>query len=223
MIADVGEWAKSWRMWWVSLQPESREGEKLLQVVGSDECWAETKKGGINGFYNVVVSLGWWLVAITTDGERDEFATVLADVVWVMNHMLVSCQPVDRTAKRSHEDVEPYGEAGKTAKRSAFSFSFREIYPFYISGRKEHRIRFFLPAHRTSRVFSLISFGHYFFCSSLLYVVIKVKYTDFRAMCPLRQKYDCYVATILAATASTILMLLFGILFPLYSQPSVVY
>ena len=178
MIADVAEWAKSWRTWWVSLQPESREGEKLLQVVGSDECWAETKKGGINGFYNVIVSLGWWLVAITTDGERDEFATMLADVVWVMNRMIVNCQPVDHTAKRSHEDVEPYGEGGKTAKRSAFFFLFREIYPFYISERRERRMRFLFPAHRTFQIFSLISCGHYFFGSSLHSE--KVKYTDFR-------------------------------------------
>ena len=117
MISDVSEWAKSWRSWWISLQPESREGEKLLRAVGSDEHWVETSKGGINGFYNIVVSLGWWLVAIKTDCERDEFATILADVLWVLNHMIVNCQPANHTAKRSHEDVESYGGEEKTTKR----------------------------------------------------------------------------------------------------------
>ena len=99
VIADISEWAKLWRTWWIGLQPESREGEKLLRVVGADEPWVETKKGGINGFYNVVVSLGWWLEAVSTDSERDEFATVLADVLWVMNHMIANCHPANQPAK----------------------------------------------------------------------------------------------------------------------------
>lgn len=52
------------------------------------ETWAETKKGGLNGFYNVVVSLSWWMTAVKTDPERAEFDAALADALWVLNQMV---------------------------------------------------------------------------------------------------------------------------------------
>jgi hypothetical protein len=57
-------------------------------VVESAETWSEIRKGGINGFYNVVASLGWWLQATKTDQEVAEFNAMLKDVLWVSEQMI---------------------------------------------------------------------------------------------------------------------------------------
>ena len=87
-IQDVGSWANSWRVWWTGLQPGSHKGDKLLRVVEPGEPWVEVKKGGINGFYTVVVSLGWWSGALKDKGDCNEFAKMLDDVLWVSDHMI---------------------------------------------------------------------------------------------------------------------------------------
>ena len=116
-IKDVGNWASSWRAWWILLQPESRKGEKLLRVVESGEPWAEIKKGGINGFYTIVVSLGWWLQALEKKGERTEFAKMLNDVLWVCDCISGDDKGV---AKHARDESGKNGEE-HVSKRFVFS------------------------------------------------------------------------------------------------------
>jgi hypothetical protein len=107
--------------WWFSLQPVAREGEKLLRAMDADEQWVETKKGTINGFYNVVVSLGWWLKALKTDVDRANFDSILDDVLWVANQMVRNPDGTPKPPKRarSNSDVSQ-GREGGTSKRSVF-------------------------------------------------------------------------------------------------------
>jgi hypothetical protein len=86
-IEDVKGWAKSWTSWWISLQPSCREGKKLIQVVEPGETWPELKKGGINGFYTIVISLGWWYKALKGNTGKAEFKKILKDVLWVCECM----------------------------------------------------------------------------------------------------------------------------------------
>jgi len=73
--------------------------------------WTDLLKGGINGFFSVVVSLSWWLKH--TDDNLEalfEFETVLEDVMWVQDQMILSLQ----TCKRKHQGSE---KSEKPAKR----------------------------------------------------------------------------------------------------------
>jgi hypothetical protein len=106
-IEDVTSWGRSWMKWWISLQPASRMGVELLREVDVGEPWLETKKGSINGFFNVVVSLSWWMQALTSDEAASEFLTILKDVLWVLGCML---QPITTKRGRSASDDGEEGE-----------------------------------------------------------------------------------------------------------------
>jgi hypothetical protein len=108
-ITDIEDWARLWRVWWTGMQPASRGGEKLLRVVDAAEEWVELRKGSINGFYNVVISLGWWIQAAATAPELAEATQMVDDAIWVMDQMLGG----SRAGKRSHEN----DDAGPSNKR----------------------------------------------------------------------------------------------------------
>jgi hypothetical protein len=103
-IDDVDAWAEMWTSWWISLQPATRQGAELLRDVNAGESWADIKKGSINGFYNVMVSLSWWMCALRTDQDREKFALILQDVVWVLGKMLGDQQTT--SAKRTLDEVD---------------------------------------------------------------------------------------------------------------------
>jgi hypothetical protein len=76
VIGDLNAFVASWKKWWGALQPQSckQSGNgKLSRVVSGDEEWEELKKGSVNGFSNVVVSLSWWYSAIKTTAQRKTF------------------------------------------------------------------------------------------------------------------------------------------------------
>jgi hypothetical protein len=88
IIKDLANFSTVWKRWWAKLQPESRQGRKLLRVVNVGEEWESLEKGGINGFFNVVASLSWWVVMLNTSAERKVFAEVASDVSWVLDKMI---------------------------------------------------------------------------------------------------------------------------------------
>ncbi|KAH8108915.1 hypothetical protein DFH11DRAFT_1484489, partial [Phellopilus nigrolimitatus] len=75
---------RQWIKWWVSLQPEWRRGDSLplSREMRDGEQWVETRKGGGNGIFLVVLSLSWWASALV-DGSNREFDLALDDVCWV--------------------------------------------------------------------------------------------------------------------------------------------
>jgi hypothetical protein len=114
-IENVEDWSRLWRIWWVSLQPQSRDGDKLLRVVTPSETWPETRKGSINGFYSIVVSLGWWMEALKSPSQQSEFSLMLADVQWVLGQML-GLQ--NTSAKRPFDAIDDNeGREGQADKR----------------------------------------------------------------------------------------------------------
>jgi hypothetical protein len=114
VINDVSSWAETWTAWWISLQPASRRGEALLRDVTADEAWAETKKGSINGFYNVVVTLSWWMQAIKTEQDMSIFTVMVRDVDWVLKQMLSS---VPSSSKHGRDDSDLDSIDDNPAKR----------------------------------------------------------------------------------------------------------
>jgi hypothetical protein len=69
-------------------------GGNLLREVDVGELWVETRKGSINGFFNIVVSLSWWMLALAgaSGEEANEFLITLKDVLLVLDQML-ACDP----------------------------------------------------------------------------------------------------------------------------------
>ena len=49
-------------------------------------------KGGINGFFNIVVSLVWWFQAVKTAAQRKVFTDMMEDVLWVLGQMIGKLQ-----------------------------------------------------------------------------------------------------------------------------------
>ena len=85
-IANIRLFAKEWVMWWVSLQPKSRCGRELLRV-DEEEKWDDLCKGGPNGFFTLVVSLGWW-VAANDDEGKELLDEMVSDVSWVLKQII---------------------------------------------------------------------------------------------------------------------------------------
>jgi hypothetical protein len=120
-IEDVDSWRESWVRWWISLQPVTRQGEKLLRVVEADELWVETKKGTINGFYNIVVSLGWWLKALKIESDRTNFNSILDDVLWVAREMVPNLNQSTKRTRTNSVTSDSEGREKPPSKRYAFS------------------------------------------------------------------------------------------------------
>lgn len=79
-------------------------------MVSTGEQWEELRKGSINGFYNIVVSLGWWIEAATTDPERAGVYHMVSDAMWVVDQMLAT----PRITKRGPDiDDPPVGHSNK--------------------------------------------------------------------------------------------------------------
>jgi hypothetical protein len=101
-VQDLGPFVIAWKKWWMSLQPASRiqRGKTpLLRSMEIDEGWEDLMKGGINGFFNVVVSLVWWFQAIKTAAQRKVFTDMMEDVLWVTGQMISKLQGVKKRTR----------------------------------------------------------------------------------------------------------------------------
>ena len=105
-VSDVTAFAKEWKAWWIDLQPESREGERLLRIATPGESWDIQRKGGINGFFNIVVSMSWWCSAVKTTAQKKLLSDMADDVAWVLTQMIGSLK---KPGKRPLDDAEDVG------------------------------------------------------------------------------------------------------------------
>jgi hypothetical protein len=114
IIDDLLAFAASWKEWWAALQPKSRgqNGKKWSQKVDEGEEWKELRKGSINGFFNIVVSLAAWSVGLKNAGQQKIFMEMVDDVLWVMDQMMKE----SRVGKK-HGRESTGGEEGRSAKR----------------------------------------------------------------------------------------------------------
>jgi hypothetical protein len=109
VIKDLNRFVAAWKRWWASLQPDSRRlgGHKLSQVVETGEKWDELRKGSINGFFNIVVSLLWWYAGIKNAVQGKVYKETVADVLWVLEWMAESrSNNKKRVSGSAKEEVE---------------------------------------------------------------------------------------------------------------------
>jgi hypothetical protein len=115
ILSDLLSFKGSWKKWWVSLQPvERKDGcesfDDLVRDELEDVTWTELSKGGLNGFFSIIVSLSWWLkVGIDREDQLLELEGVFKDVLWVEDQIIQSLQS---QVKRTSE-----GETSTSMKR----------------------------------------------------------------------------------------------------------
>jgi hypothetical protein len=87
-------WVAVWWGWWRSLQSKERELLDNGELSRPDKVnWSEmARMYGNNGFLQVMASLVWWgeVVQKRREEDREEWRTAVADVTWVLEHLLAS-------------------------------------------------------------------------------------------------------------------------------------
>jgi hypothetical protein len=73
-------------------------------VVETGEKWEELRKGSINGFFNVVVSLVWWYAAVKTPAQRKVYGEMVDDVSWVLDWVLGDSKAGKKRAADSQKE-----------------------------------------------------------------------------------------------------------------------
>ncbi|TFK54388.1 hypothetical protein OE88DRAFT_1733049 [Heliocybe sulcata] len=94
-IADLKKYKKSWREWWVSMQPDwhVQLGKwPLDRELSHDDDWAILRRAGPNGVFGTLMSLLWWFYALQEgqqfDQEGEQFMEAFDDVDWVIRRMI---------------------------------------------------------------------------------------------------------------------------------------
>ena len=94
-ISDVSKYSAAWWEWWADLQPQSRKGEDqshLRQSVEDGESWAGLRKGGVNGIFNVIAAISWWLQVVQTRNEIEDVERAIDDVLWVIGRIVAGLE-----------------------------------------------------------------------------------------------------------------------------------
>lgn len=110
------QFVEEWKQWWAELQPKWRNTkdwpfERQSSTKGS---WETLLLGGPNGIYLIMISLSWWVSAVTKDSQdgKDwhEALEALKEVHWVFSQLLKSMAltappPNHAQPKRKHSGV----------------------------------------------------------------------------------------------------------------------
>ena len=88
-IESVQLFEDEWVGWWSVIQPPWRDTEAwpFVQEGDAGKDWGDLAKGGKDGLFLVVVSLGWWIH--TRDPSKDSKVNdAIIDVTWVINNLV---------------------------------------------------------------------------------------------------------------------------------------
>lgn len=132
-IQDYETFSNQWMAWWFTLQPEWRGdglAGKLLFDCTIDQEWDNLCKGSQNGFFTLLLSLGWWGQAVCDQGPdpRDLWAGAFYDLIWVLEQIVKklkvekgqSDKPKSSTKRPHEESEEP--PSRRMSKRYVFFF-----------------------------------------------------------------------------------------------------
>jgi hypothetical protein len=109
--------ASSWWKWWRNLQPSWRTHAPLVlsRQVPLNADWSAMEKGTPNGFFVIILALGWWALGIkhagtvTGDGISN-LMNAIDDTTWVLEQMALS-----RPNKRARDGREDNTRAKRYA------------------------------------------------------------------------------------------------------------
>ena len=117
-IKSVEEFQAKWIKWWSAAQPKWRDTRSwpFQTDNASGKDWGHLLKGGKDGMYLVVVSLGWWIHA-QDSSEESHLDNAIRDVSWVLQNLLRRLSTNATTSKRYLELTET--ETGRPAEKRA--------------------------------------------------------------------------------------------------------
>lgn len=108
----VKEFGEAWWKWWIGLQPDWREGSELVMEPPEEFDWGELEKGGPNGLFLLLLSLGWW--GAGAQGEAEEHAEACAQAYesfnWALSHILAT-RVTGGVPKKRASDVSSMGSS----------------------------------------------------------------------------------------------------------------
>ncbi|KIM73704.1 hypothetical protein PILCRDRAFT_15000 [Piloderma croceum F 1598] len=116
----VNTFSRSWWLWWAGLQPSWRGNEPtsiLCTVPTGAVDWSGTRKGSSNGFFVIILALGWWFLGAKNNNGRNisNCGHALDDVIWVLEQMVGSDEPTgDSEAVKRTRDK---GDLGTTVEK----------------------------------------------------------------------------------------------------------
>lgn len=95
----VHQFGTNWQLWYIGLQPQWRihENSADISTLARDppdnaalSDWDEIRKGSPNGFFVLLLALGWWGVGACDQGdeEMERWADAFDDLRWALEFML---------------------------------------------------------------------------------------------------------------------------------------
>ncbi|KAF7967411.1 hypothetical protein HWV62_34381 [Athelia sp. TMB] len=114
----VEDFSISWWLWWRSLQPVWRADSLSHDLRRTGEFnWDETRKGGSNGFFLVILALGLWFEGDkrTNTKGKGGFGEAIGDVEWVVDQMDIPPSLGKRRRGEAHTDP-PISKRGRKSK-----------------------------------------------------------------------------------------------------------
>lgn len=85
LVDDMDSYVKEWSKWYHGMQPGWRTD--LSQDIAANADWSSLAKGGNNGLYVPVLSIGWWIFALHKGDLSAECVAALEDVRWVFDQI----------------------------------------------------------------------------------------------------------------------------------------
>jgi len=91
--------AASWWKWWRNLQSSWRTRQPFLlsQERPENPDWSVLNKGTANGFFVIILSLGWWALGLkhaevnSTSYGMEDLLNAIEDTTWVLQQMALPC------------------------------------------------------------------------------------------------------------------------------------
>ena len=118
---NLDQFAESWSRWWLRLQPDWRSSENgpLIEDFLDDPDFPELEKGGPNGIFLLILSLGWWGMAISDQepSKSRAFCEAMHSLQTVLDALVRKYPPPNLPPKRiNDESADPV--VSKCAKQS---------------------------------------------------------------------------------------------------------
>ncbi|KAI0671899.1 hypothetical protein C8Q78DRAFT_991412 [Trametes maxima] len=122
-IPSVTQYGVNWRLWWAALQPSDRSKgiddnlSCLPRKVLNNDAWAVLKRGGPNGLFIALISLGWWIGAADNGYDLTMAYKMVDDFVWVLSQIALTLKNSNNGDDDKNDDESIVAELEKPPRK----------------------------------------------------------------------------------------------------------